>query len=336
MAARELFLHEYIDIIGQSQWAYMEHIKAQAGHEKVDFELLGTWYTMGITGRWPQVVNIWEIPGGWDGWYGKVDRLGLKRRTNAPLFKWWDTAYKLRTGGFDRLLGGHPGCPTIAQLTRDNVEGTLFVHELTTVRPGTATEYLDATREWRQPLMNEYGHRLVGLYEVLLHDYEVCTVWATTPADHVRMGKAFDVARGLLDAESAGVAGDLRLVEWRRGAQQWTAQHREELMTPAPGTVCGPADYETDDSVRERAASARVKSKPKVRATKDKKGKGAAKAKSPKAKQAATAKKAARAKSAGRGSTKRASVKATGKKSTGKKAARKKAAGKRAPGKKRR
>jgi len=252
MPARELFLHEYIDIIGQGQWAYMEHAKAQAGHEKVDFELLGTWYTMGITGRWPQVINIWEIPGGWDGWYGKVDRLGLKRRTNTDLFKWWDTAYKLRTGGFDRLLGGHPGCPSIAQLTREQVQGTLFVHEMTTVQPGTATEYLDAIREWRQPLMNEYGHRLVGLYEVLMHDYEVCTVWATNANDHVRMGKAFDVARGLLDADSAGVAGDSRLVEWRRGAQQWTAHFREELMTPAPGTVCGPDEYETDDSVFER------------------------------------------------------------------------------------
>ncbi|HUP76409.1 MAG TPA: hypothetical protein VM282_25460 [Acidimicrobiales bacterium] len=252
MPARELFLHEFIDIIGQGQWAYMEHAKAQAGHEKVDFELLGTWYTMGITGRWPQVINIWEIPGGWDGWYGKVDRLGLKRRTNADLFKWWDTAYKLRTGGFDRLLGGHPGCPNIAQLTRESVKGTLFVHEITTVKPGTATEYLDATREVRQPLMNEYGHRLVGLYEVLMHDYEVCTVWATDAVDHVRMGKAFDVARGLLDADSAGVAGDSRIVEWRRAAQQWTAQFREELMTPAPGTICGPTEYETDDSVIEQ------------------------------------------------------------------------------------
>ena len=107
--------------------------------------------------------------------------------------------------------------------------------------------------------MNEYGHRLVGLYEVLMHDYEVCTVWATDAADHVRMGKAFDVARGLLDAESAGVAGDSRLVEWRRGAQQWTDHFREELMTPAPGTLCGPAEYVTDDSVLERKSKTATK-----------------------------------------------------------------------------
>ena len=82
-ADRDLFLHEFIDINGMHQWDYMEHTRQQAGDEKVDFELLGTWYTMGITARWPQVVNVWEIPGGWDGWFGKVDRLGLKRASNA-------------------------------------------------------------------------------------------------------------------------------------------------------------------------------------------------------------------------------------------------------------
>lgn len=252
MTDRDLYLHEIIDITNQNQWAYMEHAKAQAGHEKVDFELLGTWYVMGITGRWPEVINLWEIPGGWDGWYGKVDRLGLKRRTNAHLEKWWTQAYNYRTGGFDRLLAGHPGCPNMAQLAKDNVKGTVFVHEITTVRPGAALEYLDAVRDVRQPVMNSFGHRLVGLYEVLMHDYEVCTIWATTTADHVRMGKSYDVARGLVPAgKVGGVEGDSRLVEWRRVAQQFTERWREELMTPAPGTLCGPADWETDDSVLE-------------------------------------------------------------------------------------
>src|ERR1044072_5155825 len=140
MPARELFLHEYIDIIGQGQWAYMEHAKAQAGHEKVYFELLGTWYTMGITGRWPQVVNIWEIPGGWDGWIGKVDRLGLKRASNQTMKSWWKQALECRSGGCDRLLAPAPGCPTMESLAADNVRGSLFVHELSEVRPGTALE----------------------------------------------------------------------------------------------------------------------------------------------------------------------------------------------------
>ena len=98
------------------QWDYMEHTLQQSGDEKVDFELLGTWYTMGITARWPQVVNVWEIPGGWDGWFGKVDRLGLKRASNVTLNAWWKQAFEYRSGGFDRLLGAVPGCPNIESL----------------------------------------------------------------------------------------------------------------------------------------------------------------------------------------------------------------------------
>jgi len=170
MTDRDLFLHELIDIVGQHQWDYMEHIKGQAGHEKVNFELLGTWYTMGITGRWPQVVNIWEIPEGWDGWQGKVDRLGMKRQSNRHLEAWWSVAYTYRTGGFDRLLGAVPGCPTMATLATEGVKGTLFVHELTEVRPGTALNYLSAVRDERVPLMAEHDHRLVGLWEVMMTD----------------------------------------------------------------------------------------------------------------------------------------------------------------------
>jgi hypothetical protein len=243
---RDLFLHEFIDINGMHQWDYMEHTLRQSGDEKVEFELLGTWYTMGITARWPQVVNVWEIPGGWDGWYGKVDRLGLKRATNATLNAWWKQAFEYRAGGFDRLLGAVPGCPNIGSLTRDGVRGSLFVHELTEVRPGTALEYLAAVREERAPLLAEYGHTLVGLYEVLMNDYEVCTIWATDADAHVRAGKARDVARGL--ASETDTPADPRFEAWHERARTWAVRWREELMTPHVGSLCAPIEAPLDDS----------------------------------------------------------------------------------------
>src|SRR5215204_240518 len=93
---RSLYLHEVIDIVGLGAWPYMH----------------GTWYTMGITGRWSQVVNLWDIPGGWDGWATAVDRLNLQRTANKELEGWWREAFKHRSGGFDRLLLSGPGCPT--------------------------------------------------------------------------------------------------------------------------------------------------------------------------------------------------------------------------------
>ncbi|MCU0273637.1 MAG: hypothetical protein MUE34_10410 [Acidimicrobiales bacterium] len=251
---RPIFLHEVIDIVGQASVPYMEHTKAQAGAEKVDsFDLVGTFSVMGITGRWPQVVNIWELPGGWAGWRNAVDRLNLKRPSNQALHGWWEQAYTYRTGGFDRLMAGHPGCPDIAGLLASGTTGTLFVHEVTEVRPGAALDYLDAVRDVRAPMLADHGHRLTGLYEVLLTDTEVVTLWATDVDAHVALGRCWDATRGLLDDEEAAAAGvepDERLLSWEVIARDLTVRRREELLTPAPGTVVGPPAWVQDDSVR--------------------------------------------------------------------------------------
>jgi hypothetical protein len=220
----DLYLHEIVDIVGLGAWPYMEHTLAAAGDEKVNFELQGTFYTMGITGRWSQVVNIWDIPGGWDGWAASVDRLNLKRTSNKALESWWEEAFKLRSGGFDRLLIGAPGCPTTAELVAGGVRGSLFVHELTEVRPGAQLDYLAAVAETRVPRMAEFGHTLTGLYEVAFCDYEVVTVWATDVESHVRL------------QEISGAT----VHPWDSVAREFATRRREELMTPCPGIPIGP------------------------------------------------------------------------------------------------
>ena len=238
---RAIVLHEIIAIRGQAQWRYMEHTKGQGLDARVGFELLGTWYTMGITGRWPQVINMWDC-GGWAGWRERVDRLNLKRKSNTDLDEWWEEAFTLRTGGYDRVLGSHPASPSSQSLLSGSVRGTLFIHELTTVRPGAADEYLSAMDADLRPVAAEYGVTCAGLYEVLHHDHEVLTVWATDVDSYIRMNQAADAARGF----DEGIDGDDRLVAWRATAQQFTTHWREELMTPAPGTVMGPPDWEQD------------------------------------------------------------------------------------------
>ena len=229
-----LYLHETIDIVGQGAWPYMAHTVQAGGNETNSFVLQGTWYVMGITGRWPQVVNIWDVPGGWDGWQNSVDRLNLKRSANADLTKWWDEAFKLRTGGFDRLLAGAPGSPTSASLVADGVIGSLFTHEIATVRPGAALDYLAAVAEVRVPLMLEYGLTATGLYETLLTDTEAVTVWAHDVDAHIAVQRAEHASR------HGDLGGDERLAAWRRTAREFVVSWREELMTPMPGTLLGP------------------------------------------------------------------------------------------------
>jgi hypothetical protein len=221
--ADQLFLHEVIDIVGRGGRAYMEHTVAFDAGAAADrgLVLLGTWEVVGTTGRWPQVVNVWEIDG-WDGWARLGQRTNVDKAANTELAEWWDEAYKRRTGGFDRLLRGAPGCPTVASLATDGVQGTWFVHEVSEVLPGAGPDYLAATLAERAPAMAERGIALVGLYDAVLTDTEVCTIWATDLAAHTAL---------LRDGDP-----------WPAIARQWCTRWREELMTPGPGSPLAPPE----------------------------------------------------------------------------------------------
>jgi hypothetical protein len=165
--------------------------------------------------------------------------MNLKRR-QAFYGDWWDEAAKWRTGGFDRLCGAVPGCPTSEELMAAGVQGSLFVHEVLTVRPGAALDFLAAVLEARVPLMREYGHEPTGLYEVLANQHEVVMVWATDIPSQVKLRANRDAARGLSDEGEA----DDRIVAWERTAAEWVTGGDTHIMTPLPRTVYGPPGWE--------------------------------------------------------------------------------------------
>jgi len=242
MGRRQLYLHETIDIVGQGQYDYMAHSLKEPTNVMPDMlTLQGTFFVCAMGGgRWPQVVNIWDVgAAGWEGWAANVDRLNLKRR-NAFYGDWWDEASQWRTGGFDRLCGGVPGSPTTADIAERGVKGTLFVHQLLQVRPGTGLDYLAAVTEQQVPLWREHGHEVTGAYEVLGNQHEVVVVWATSIAAQTRLRASRDAARGLSDE----VPGDDRLVAWEQTAATFVTGGDTHLMTPQPGTVYGPETWD--------------------------------------------------------------------------------------------
>jgi len=228
VAREHLYLHEVIDIVGQGASPYMAHTAGFHAETAADrgLTLLGTWQVVGATGRWPQVVNLWEMVDGWSGWERLVNAANVRRSENTELNQWWDEAYQWRSGGFDRLLLGADGSPTLSQLLGDGVTGSVFVHEIARVRPGAVRDYLRAVVETRQPTLADYRHRLVGAYEVAMSDTEAITVWATDLASHT------DALRN--------VDTDERLRAWRTEARSWITERREELMVPHPGTPLAP------------------------------------------------------------------------------------------------
>lgn len=227
---RRLYLHEVVDIVGRGAAPYMAHVVGFDPGAVADrgLDLAGTWEVVGTTGRWPQVVNLWEVVDGWDGWTRLARRTNLAKAANAELAGWWDEAHKSRTGGVDRLLVSAPGAPDPMAAARSGVRGEVAIHELTRVAPGAGPDYLAALVERWAPAVAEVGVHLVGAFEVLMTDVEVVTVWAASLDAHTALLRA-------------GVDGPAVLPGFAESRRQWCTAWREELMVPGPGSPFHPA-----------------------------------------------------------------------------------------------
>lgn len=181
-----VYIHEFIDIIGQERARYMHHMTANwspIGRAERGQLCYGVWGTIGSTGRWPEVVNLWEEPG-WDGLARNfAHETGHPTLQDPSLAVWWAEAAKYRRGGVDRILVPEPWTRTIEELCADGVRGTFYAHELVHVKPGGASAYLEAVGEVAVPEHAALGLELVGAFRTALrNDSECLLLWAIPEA----------------------------------------------------------------------------------------------------------------------------------------------------------
>lgn len=178
----KVYIHELIDVIGHNRARYVHHMTAnwcpEARVERNQL-CLGVWATLGSTGRWPEVVNMWEL----DGWEGLAADFAHEtaggRDQDPTLAEWWATAAALRRGGRDRIVVPTPWTRSVEQLCADGVRGEVYAHELFTVAPGAAGDLLATLDEVARPLVAGLGIDVVGGYEVALGDRsEAIALWA--------------------------------------------------------------------------------------------------------------------------------------------------------------
>ena len=178
----KVYIHELIDVIGHNRNRYMHHMTANwcpVGREERNMLCFGVWGTVGSTGAWPQVVNLWELDG-WDGLVANFEHeLGAPSLQDPALAKWWAVAAELRRGGVDRIVVPEPWTPTIAELTAAGIRGVVYAHELVRVPVGTVRAYLDALAEVGVPALEPFELRCVGAFRVAMrNDTEAIVIWA--------------------------------------------------------------------------------------------------------------------------------------------------------------
>jgi hypothetical protein len=160
---QKLYIHEFIDIVGHHRADYMYHMTANfspMGQEDRNQLCYGVWGILGSTGRWPEVVNMWEL----DGFDGAVDyfrfEVSGKTMQDPRMARWWAAAVPMRSGGNDRLLVPAPWTRSSTELCGAGVGGELYAHDRIGVRPGSAPEFLEMVIEdWEHWAELERAHR---------------------------------------------------------------------------------------------------------------------------------------------------------------------------------
>ena len=185
MSANEkVYIHEFIDIIKHNRANYVHHMTANyspIAQEERGQLCFGVWGVVGSTGRWPQVVNIWEersYAGMAASFRHEFEHPTLQ---DPKLSKWWARAAEYRSGGFDRLLVPAPWMRTIEQLTAAGVRGEVFAHTQIQLRPGGAPRYLELIRERAADLSGEFSWELAGAWRTAMVDDSECILLWTIP-----------------------------------------------------------------------------------------------------------------------------------------------------------
>ena len=206
----KVYIHEYIDIIGHNRGRYMYHMTANwspAAQEDRHQLCFGVWGVVGSTGRWPQVVNIWEE----DGFDGL--RAVLRARVGPPRSAGSEVGGLVGGGRWAQGRGDRPA-GRARPVDADHRRGLRGGCRAATSTP-TSRSVCPAVRRrttWSSsvsevmPLMAEFGWVLAGAWATAMTDDDECFVlWAVpTWAQWAEREKARRTHPGLMEAEARG------------------------------------------------------------------------------------------------------------------------------------
>ncbi len=218
--SQRVYIHELVDITGPNRARYLQHVTANwgpIGRAERRQRCFGVWGVVGSTGRWPQVVNLWEYDSWADLAHNFEVELSSPTMQDPSLAEWWEVAAGLRSGGIDRILVGADWSPGIEELCADGALAAAgCVHELVRCPPGCAAPLLDAVATGGRAAYGAHGLDCIGAFRrAMVADDEVLLLWSVRSwPDWGRFEEAWLAPAGVL-AEWRHEVADL-VVSWER------------------------------------------------------------------------------------------------------------------------
>ena len=221
----KVYIHEFIEIRGAARAKYMHHMTANwspIAQQERSQKCFGVWGTVGSTGRWPEVVNLWEE----EGWHGLARNFAFETQhagmQDPSLAAWWATAAQFRRGGFDRVLVPATWSPTSDELVAAGVRGDFYAHEVVQLDPGEAPGFLSRVRDEALEAHQSHGLALVGAFRTAMGNQSECIlIWAIP--DHEAWAE-LELAE---DRDGA-------IARWRARCRETTRGWHRTLLVDAP------------------------------------------------------------------------------------------------------
>lgn len=183
-----VYIHEFVDVVGTQRTRYQHHMTANWVPEVAGIRrqrCFGVFSVVGSTGRWPQVLNLWEF----DSWADLAHDFALElsgtTHRDPLLERWWAEAAEFRSGGLDRVLVAHPSSPGVEDwCARGGTGAVAYVHEMLRCPPGGAPAVCDTVVGPGAEDHRRFGLELVGAWRTAMAaDDEVIALWAVPDWD---------------------------------------------------------------------------------------------------------------------------------------------------------
>jgi hypothetical protein len=169
-----VYLHEIVDCIAGKVTEYLEALETELMPltDERKLRCCGFFQVAGSSGRWPQLMALWELE--------VADHVAQRKSIGGHqgMRDWMSKGAQWRTGGFDRILLPHPFSPRPPVRPQFHCSGCVVLEQTFNVRPDETTSFVTEAEHGLLPAMAEDGLTLQGFWRSHFRPLEHIAMWS--------------------------------------------------------------------------------------------------------------------------------------------------------------